>query len=124
NRNSPNATFVQTDMSDFSRPERFDFFVFPDVLEHIPAEQHAALFRTVAAHAASGAKILINIPEPECLDWMRRHHPEKLQIIDQSLSLSKLIADVEAAGFHLRSVVPYRLFHDVDEYVSLVFSKR
>ena len=55
---------------------------------------------------------------------MRHHHPEKLQIIDQSLSLSKLIADVEAAGFYLRSVTPYRLFHDVDEYVSLVFAKR
>ena len=123
NSHSPNAVFVQTDMSDFSASEKFDFVVFPDVLEHIPVDQHAAIFRTVAAHCSPGAQVLINIPEPNFLDWIRKNQPERLQIIDQSLSIARLAGDAEAAGFKLFSVVPYKLFHDVFDYLSIVLKR-
>ena len=124
NNRSANASFIQTDMSDLSVATRFDFVVFPDVLEHIPVEQHKAVFRKVAEHCAPDAQVLINIPEPNFLNWIRKHQPEKLQIIDQSLSLAKLATDAEEAGFHLHSVTPYQLFYNVNDYVSIVLKRQ
>jgi 2-polyprenyl-3-methyl-5-hydroxy-6-metoxy-1,4-benzoquinol methylase len=123
NSRSQNAIFVQTDMSDFASDIRFDFVVFPDVLEHIPVEQHETIFRRVAQYCAPAAQALINIPEPNFLNWIRKHQPEKLQIIDQSLSLARLAMDAQNAGFHLHSVTPYKLFYEVCDYVSIVMKR-
>jgi uncharacterized protein (DUF2249 family) len=68
--------------------------VFPDVLEHIPVEQHANIFETVSKLTTPDAVILINIPEPNYLNWVRENDPKKLQIIDQSLSMQDLLNNV------------------------------
>jgi 2-polyprenyl-3-methyl-5-hydroxy-6-metoxy-1,4-benzoquinol methylase len=78
-------------MSAFSHKVLFDFIVLPDVLEHIPVEQHSNLFKNLSAVSSPKAIVLINIPEPNCLNWIRKHNPEKLQIIDQSLSMQDLL---------------------------------
>src|SRR5437016_5619241 len=39
-----NVEFLVSDMSDFKYNMKFDFVVLPDVLEHIPVEQHKNLF--------------------------------------------------------------------------------
>ena len=66
-------------MTTFFEPENFDFVVLPDVLEHIPVEQHADLFKVLASVTAFDATVLINIPEPHCLDWIRKTRPELLR---------------------------------------------
>lgn len=114
------AEFLVNDMSEFSHATKFDFFVFPDVLEHIPVEQHNNLFKNVAKAAAPDATILINIPEPNYLNWVRAHQPEKLQIIDQSLSMQDLLNNIYPHGFKLQSLNPYSLHFNVDDYVSIV----
>jgi cyclopropane fatty-acyl-phospholipid synthase-like methyltransferase len=85
-----NAEFMVNDMSNFTHKTKFDFVVFPDVLEHIPVEQHANIFETVSKLTTPDAVILINIPEPNYLNWVRENDPKKLQIIDQSLSMQDL----------------------------------
>ena len=42
--NSNKIDFFVTDMKDFSYSQKFDFIVLPDVLEHIPIDQHKELF--------------------------------------------------------------------------------
>jgi trans-aconitate 2-methyltransferase len=116
-----NAEFLVSDMTDFSHNSRFNFIVLPDVLEHIPVEQHNNIFRLLSQLAAGDARILINIPEPAVQDWHRAHQPEKLQIIDQSLDLGRLISDVCNNGFSVWSVTPYSLYSVRPDYVSLVF---
>jgi trans-aconitate 2-methyltransferase len=123
NAGHPNAEFVVNDMKTFTPDITFNFVVLPDVLEHIPVDQHPALFRTIAKVTSGDAVVAINIPEPRTQDWMRIHHPEKMQIIDQSLSLHQLVYDAGSAGFELVSVSPYCLHGTRPDYISILLSK-
>jgi trans-aconitate 2-methyltransferase len=118
-----NAQFFVTDMSDFSSNELFDFVIFPDVLEHIPIEQHAILFKNISKVCKPNAKLLINIPEPNTLNWIRKNDPEKLQIIDQSLSMQDLLNNIYPHGFHVVEITPYSIHTNHPNYLKIVFSK-
>jgi trans-aconitate 2-methyltransferase len=124
NSNYTQAEFLVNDMSSFSHSLKFDFVVLPDVLEHIPVEQHHNLFNILSKVTKPGAVILVNIPEPDCLDWVRKNHPEKLQIIDQSLSMQDLLNNSYPHGWRLYSMNPYSLQYVEPEYLSIIFKKR
>jgi 2-polyprenyl-3-methyl-5-hydroxy-6-metoxy-1,4-benzoquinol methylase len=95
-----NLKFDVSDMSDFNLPGKtFDFFVFPDVLEHIPVAQHA----------------------PRYLEWMIANQPEKLQVIDQPLDTGILVQTLGAAGFYLEKMETYALFFEEKDYQYFVF---
>ncbi len=117
------AEFLVNDMSFFSHNTKFDFVLFPDVLEHIPVEQHANIFETIAKLTTPNAVILINIPEPNHLNWMRINQPEKLQIIDQALSMQDLLNNSYPFGFKLFSMNSYQLHYSVPDYTSIVLKK-
>lgn len=117
------AQFLVNDMSNFTHTTKFDFIVFPDVLEHIPVEQHANIFETVSKLSSDKAVILINIPEPNYLNWVRENDPKKLQIIDQSLSMQDLLNNSYPYGFKLFSMNPYSLHYDVNDYLSVILKK-
>ena len=117
-----NLKFDVSDMSDFNLPgETFDFFVFPDVLEHIPVAQHARLFENIHRHAHADSVVLIHIPAPRYLEWMIGNQPEKLQVIDQPLDTGVLVQTLGAAGFYLEKMETYALFFEEKDYQYFVF---
>lgn len=118
-----NAEFIVSDMSDFSYAKKFDFVVLPDVLEHIPVSQHSNLFKILSTVTSENVTILANFPEPDYLDWLRKTNPEKLQIIDQSLSMQDLLNNTYPHGFKLISMNSYSLQYEQTDYISLVFKK-
>tara|TARA_B110000285_G_scaffold155122_1_gene173068 strand:- start:4558 stop:5256 length:699 start_codon:yes stop_codon:yes gene_type:complete len=115
-----NVNFSVDDMSNFNTDIKFDFIVFPDVLEHIPVDQHSKLFENVAKSCNENAKVLINIPEPNSLNCTRINQPEVLQIIDQSLSMQDLMNNTYPHGFQVQSITPYSIHTDVNNYLSIV----
>ena len=116
-----NAEFSVDDMAHFTSDIAFDFVVFPDVLEHIPVTEHSNIFEKIAAVCSPSAKILINIPEPNALNWTRKNQPEILQIIDQSLSMQDLLNNAYPHGFRVQSITPYSIHTNVNNYLSIVF---
>ncbi|MBK9254202.1 MAG: class I SAM-dependent methyltransferase [Saprospiraceae bacterium] len=118
-----NIEFIVTDMKDFRHDYKFDFIVLPDVLEHIPIEQHTSLFRTIAEHMHEKSKILINIPHPKALDYIRNKHPESLQIIDQSISAKQLLLDAYDSDLILIDYISYAIFNEEDDYATITFKK-
>lgn len=110
-------------MSEFKSDIKFDFIVFPDLLEHIPVEQHSKLFNNVANSCTNNAKVLINIPEPNSLNCTRVNQPEVLQIIDQSLSMQDLMNNTYPHGFQVESITPCSIHTDVNNYLSIVLIK-
>lgn len=118
-----NAEFIVNDMSNFTHTVLFDFVVLPDVLEHIPVEQHANLFRIISLVTTPDATVLINIPEPNCLNWLRKHYPERLQIIDQSLSMQDLLNNVYPHGFKLYAMNSYPLQYKENDYTNIILKK-
>lgn len=115
------AEFICTDMSDFETNLKFDFVVFPDVLEHIPVEEHNQLFERISRVCKTNTKLLINIPEPNMLNYQRKNNPHLLQIIDQSLSMQDLLNHTYPHGFQVQSIIPYAIHTNIDNYLSIVF---
>jgi cyclopropane fatty-acyl-phospholipid synthase-like methyltransferase len=116
--------FLVTDMSDFKSEIKFDFIVLPDVLEHIPVNEHALIFENVSKCVHEDSIVVINIPEPKYLNWVRNNRPDLLQIIDQSLSLQDLLNNTYSAGFYVEEILPYAIHTNVPNYLSIVFSRK
>ena len=121
-KDQKNLGFEVSDMSDFDKKgETFDFFVFPDVLEHIPVDQHFRLFQNIEKHSHADSVIFIHIPAPRYLQWMIDNEPEKLQVIDQPLDSGDLIKNITANGFYLEKMETYGLFFEEKDYQYFVF---
>jgi len=106
-KNSKKCKFIVTDMSDFSHNEKFDFIILPDVLEHIPIEQ-----------------IVINIPHPNAIDFLRKNDSLKLQIVDQSLQTDWLVKLAHEYNFELIEYKAYSLTKNESEYVYILLKMK
>ncbi|MEB2784252.1 class I SAM-dependent methyltransferase [Algoriphagus persicinus] len=117
-----NLKFEVSDMSAFDKAGKtYDFFVFPDVLEHIPVDQHSRLFRNIHKHAHQESVIFIHIPAPRYLQWMIENEPQKLQVIDQPLDSGDLIKSITSNGFYLEKMETYPIFFEEKDYQYFVF---
>ena len=118
-----NTQFLVSDTSDLRYPKKFDFIVLPDVLEHIPIEQHRNLFKVMADHMHDTSIIFIHIPHPKALDYIRANTPEKLQIIDQSINASELLQDAYSNGLILISYTSHSVFNQQHDYAFIKLKK-
>lgn len=123
-QNYPNVRFMVSDMTDFSHPGVFDFIVLPDVLEHIPSDQHRSLFRTLADHMHENSVILIHIPHPRAIDYIRRTSPDQLQIVDQAIEANALLDDAYSSDLVLVSYLSYPLFDRKNDYAVITLGKK
>ena len=122
NSNYSNIEYFVTDMSDFKPSDKFDFIVFPDVLEHIPKEQHNNIFRNISKSIHPESKVAVHIPDPINLQYVRDKTPELLQIIDQPLFIEDFAAAVKDTPFMVEIYERYCLFNREPDYNWLLFS--
>ena len=114
--------FYVTDMNDFSLPEKFDFVVLPDVLEHIPMDQHDSLFRGLAQMMHPEAKLAIHLPRPKLIEYLNAKETDKLQVIDQAVYADFMLKQTYRNGLFLESYNMYSLFHQEPDYAFIVFT--
>jgi len=119
-----NVEFFVSDMMDFSYPQKFDIIILPDVLEHIPIENHLKLFEVLSKHMHDDSKIVINIPHPKIIEYYKSHSPEVLQIIDQSIWADILIKNTSANHLILKQYNSYSIHNHEEDYVFAVFEKK
>lgn len=115
-----NIDFKVSDMTDFSNPEKFDFVIFPDVLEHIPIEAHANIFRTIRANVHENSIVVINIPYPRAVEYMHKYRPELMQIIDQALYTYPFLKAIYENDFYVENLNTYSVFFDEPDYQSFI----
>ncbi|MDR7129201.1 cyclopropane fatty-acyl-phospholipid synthase-like methyltransferase [Algoriphagus sp. 4150] len=117
-----NLKFEVSDMHDFDKlGKTFDFFVFPDIMEHISMDQYDHLFRNINKHAHQDSVIFIHIPSPRYLQWMIENDPQKLQLIEQPLDSGDLIKSITSNGFYLEKMETYPIFFEEKDYQYFVF---
>lgn len=116
--------FVVTDMTDFTYSKKFDFVIFPDVLEHIPIATHSQIFKTLRHLVHEKSVILINNPEPFALEWVHAHRPDLLQIIDQPLHLNHFAQLAYENGFYIEKVEPYALHTVQFDYQNIIIKPK
>ena len=119
-----NITHVVSDIADFTPDSKFDMVVISDVLEHIPMDYHDGLFKKLNEVMGEDGLIFINIPEPKALEWVAKHEPEKLQVIDQALHSDKLLSAAYKHGFYLTELKSYPIYKDNADSQNIVFAKR
>ncbi|MHC1731564.1 MAG: trans-aconitate 2-methyltransferase [Bacteroidales bacterium] len=122
--NAHNVMFMVSDMTDFEHPGLFDFIILPDVLEHIPENQHSTLFRMLADHMHDNSLILIHIPHPRAIDYLRKNSPDQLQIIDQAVEADSLLRNASASGLTLVNYISYPLFDRENDYAVITLRKK
>lgn len=120
----PNVSFMVSDMTDFNHQGVFDFIILPDVLEHIPSVQHPNLFSILAGHMHKNSVILIHIPHPRAIDYIRKTSPDQLQIVDQAIEADSLISDVYSCGLVLVKYLSYSLFDRQNDYAVITLKKK
>lgn len=111
-----NIQFMVSDMTDFKHDVKFDFVVLPDVIEHIPVENHKDLFRVIKENISMDGRVAINTPTPFYQEWLHKKHPEGLQIIDQPIYTNELLNNVYPNGFYLDRLENYCIRHKEADY--------
>lgn len=122
--NRAKSDFVVTDMIDFQYNRKFDFIIFPDVLEHIPVESHPGIFKTLKNLVHDNSVILVNNPEPFALEWVREYRKDLLQIIDQPLHVDHFARLAYDNGFYIERVEPYALHTQQFDYQNIVIKPK
>lgn len=123
-KNQDNIEFVAENFAEADVHDTYDIIFFPDVLEHIPAELHAAIFAKCGAHLKDDGFILIHIPDPLYLDYVRQNYPEQLQVIDQSLYLDHFNTALKSTDFYVCHLESYGIWHKPIEYQLIVLRKK
>lgn len=103
----PNVTFFAADIQ--REPEKaeqvvtapVDVVSLIDVIEHIPQEEHRALFEALRGLSSESAKVVMTYPSPQYQRYLMEHDPDELQIIDQVIERDELLAAASAAGYKL-----------------------
>jgi len=115
-----NVRFMAADVVAADVEGEHDVVLLPDVIEHIPLEQHDALFGRVASWVKPGGFVLLHYPNPHHLEWFHVHHPERLQIIDQPIHADVLLANAYRHGLHLDYYERYSIWVREGDYVVAV----
>ena len=113
---TPNITFSTQDITAFETTLKSpDFITLIDVLEHIPLELHASLFKRISQVMGLNSQFVINLPNPDYIAHDIALEADTLQVIDQPVPFASLIQQLDDAGLELMTYEKYGLWHH-DEY--------
>lgn len=104
--------------------KNIDFITLFDVLEHIPIERHSELFKNIAAVADERTQILINIPNPDYIEYDMENQPELLQVIDQPLPLSVIFKNISQNDLVLVNLETYSIWVENDYQFFVIHKKK
>jgi 2-polyprenyl-3-methyl-5-hydroxy-6-metoxy-1,4-benzoquinol methylase len=82
--------FYCTDFFEFSSKKSFELITLFDVLEHFPKEKHKNVFQKISELSSPNTIILITIPDPNYIAYVRKNAPEKLQVVDEEIHFEEL----------------------------------
>lgn len=123
--NKSNICFSVGDVVNY-KPQNsgFDFITLFDVIEHIPLEEHGTLFHNLSETASERTLIIINIPNPQFIEYGHVHHPEKMQILDQPVELFPLMQILENENMELVYFEKYGIWEAEDYHFMVIRKKR
>jgi trans-aconitate 2-methyltransferase len=115
-----NVHLLAADVLDTDLEGSFDVVVLPDVIEHIPLERHRALFERVSSWVKPDGFVLLHYPSPHYQEWNRKHHPDRLQIVDQTVHVDVLSSNTYPNGLYIDHLATYSIWIREGDYVVAV----
>ena len=119
-----NLSLSAADILQFEpRSSPFDRITLFDVIEHIPLEQHDAVFQRISKWMQDESLLLINIPNPGYILFDQKNNPAALQETDQPVFLAPLSTGLAKASLDIVQMETYSVWVK-DDYQFLVVRKR
>ncbi len=118
-----NTNFYCSDFFDFDTKEKFDLITLFDVLEHIPKSSHQDVFDLIDKLSSTSCFVAITVPDPHYLSFMREHHPEMLQIVDESIYFNELTSIFSVFNFEIIKYEKYGIDYD-NQYRFYLLSRK
>ena len=119
-----NIQFFTSDIFDLQVPNiQFDFITLFDVIEHIPIEKHLELFSYLSEIMTDNTQLLINIPNPLFIEYLKKNDPKLLQIIDQPIYADSIMKNAYSNELILDFFKTYGIWHE-DDYQMMLFKKK
>lgn len=115
-----NVHLLAADALETDLEGRFDVVVLPDVIEHIPLERHSALFARVSSWAKPDGFVLLHYPSPHYQEWNHKHHPDRLQIVDETVHVDVLSSNTYPHGLYIDYLATYSIWIREGDYVVAV----
>jgi trans-aconitate 2-methyltransferase len=112
--------WIVADFVNYTLDEQFDVVLLPDVIEHIPLNQHKALFANIKKVLKPTGWVLIHIPAPNFLEWCHKNWQDKLQVLDQPIYTDELTQNVYPNGFYIDYLQTYSIWIDLYDYQVIV----
>lgn len=96
---SPRVSFVKGPLTKESVAAQFDLILLMDLYEHITVEDRAVLHEALRDLQGPGCRVILSFPTPRHQAWLRKHHAEQIQPVDEDIrieTISALARDVES----------------------------
>lgn len=88
----PRIKYREADILKESIEGPWEIIVLPDVYEHIQLECRTILHKIISRLLSDNGRLLLTCPSPYHQEFLRRNHPEELQIVDETVTLEDLLA--------------------------------
>ena len=111
-----NISFSAGDITKLQFDSKYNVIVLPDVIEHIPKEAHLDLFQCLHKMLEEDGFLVVHIPSPYYLEWVKNHQPEQLQVIDQPLHIDFVGKLIRESGFVISHLQTYSIWNDNPDY--------
>ena len=120
----PNLSLFAGDILQLEpQSKTFDYVLLFDVIEHIPVEDHTALFSRISRWMHDDSCLLINIPNPGYILFDEKNNPAALQEIDQPVFPDHLATVLAKSGLDIVQFETYSVWVKSD-YQFIVIKKR
>ena len=107
--------FYCADFLEYRVNENFDLITLFDVLEHIPKEMHPDVFSRIKKISNADTKIILTIPDPYYLSYIRENSPQKLQVVDECIFLDEMMQIFKQNELEVLAYEKYGIDYD-DQY--------
>lgn len=120
----PNVDVMTADAVEMELDRDFDVIVLPDVIEHIPLDQHPLLFANIRRWLKDSGWVLVHIPNPLYLEWCHLNHPELLQALDQPVFTEALLRSLQENDLYVHYLETYSIWVPEGDYQVILLKPR
>jgi SAM-dependent methyltransferase len=120
---SAQLTFHEGPLTPGSLEGPFDLVLMMDVYEHIAAEDRAGLQKAIAGLLGPRGSIILSVPTPRHLEWLRLHDPAEIQPVDEDIRIETLSELARETGTEILLYEEVDVWHQGD-YAHAVLGRR
>lgn len=117
-----NTTFHRADITELSAADlkgSFDAVLIADVIEHIPLDKHAAVFRVIESALSGSGIVILTFPTPEYQEHLKASSSPLLQAVDETVTLRHLLSVCSLSPIYFS----YRNIFGINQYAHLVLAR-